>query len=278
MRFLVVGDAMVDRYWTGSIHRLNPEKYSAPLFNYRKVVDRPGGSGNVAANIEAMGAEAILVSQESGTIIKNRLLDEHDGVVARFDQDLECQPVPLGKIIEAAKGCCAAIVSDYNKGAINQAVADQVKLLDLPTFVDTKTRPDRWVEWAECLFPNEREFLLHKSDYQKARQVVMKCGARGAKVLQRGMQLDGMVAPQAKCVRNVAGAGDTVVAAYVASYMALGLTKPPEYRTKFSLRLSMEFAAAAVAEPLTAAPTFADVYGPCTWGEQVEWIAAELRK
>jgi D-beta-D-heptose 7-phosphate kinase/D-beta-D-heptose 1-phosphate adenosyltransferase len=278
MKFLVVGDQMVDRYWRGQVVRLNPEKHSAPLLNYRDIVDRPGGAANVAANVEAMGAEVVLVSQRAGAIVKNRLLDEHDGVVARFDQDNECQPISPNKIVEAADGCCAVIVSDYGKGAINQAVADQVKLLDLPTFVDTKMRPDRWVEWTECLFPNEREFLLHKSDYQKARQVVMKCGARGAKVIQRGMQLDGMVAPNVKCVRNVAGAGDTVVAAYVASYMALGLTKPPEYRTKFSLRLAMDFAGAAVAEPLTAAPTFADVYGPCTWGEQVEWIAAELRK
>ena len=278
MKFLVVGDQMVDRYWKGRIVRLNPERHSAPLLNYQEVVDRPGGAANVAANLEAMGAEVVLVSQRAGAIVKNRLLDEYDGVVARFDQDNECQPISPNKIVEAADGCCAVIVSDYGKGAIDQYVVDQVKALDLPTFADVKVRPDRWSQWCEVMFPNEHEYAMHKDDYRWSRLVVIKCGARGAKVLQRGMQLDGMVAPQANCVKNVAGAGDTVVAAYVASYMALGLTKPPEYRTKFSLRLSMEFAAAAVAEPLTAAPTFADVYGPCTWGEQVEWIAAELRK
>ena len=278
MRFLVVGDQMVDRYWIGHIDRLNPERHSAPLLNYYKVVDRPGGAANVAANIEAMGAEAVLVSQKLGAIVKNRLLDEHDGIIARFDQDNKCQPISSNKIVEAADGCCAVIVSDYNKGAIDQSVVDLVKSLDLPVFVDTKTRPDRWSQWSECMFPNEREYLLHKQDYQWSRQVVVKCGPGGVKIIQRGMQVYGDFPSQAKCVKNVSGAGDTVEAAYVASYMALGLTKPSEYRTKFSLRLSMEFAAAAVAEPLTAAPTFADVYGPCTWGEQVEWIAAELRK
>ena len=278
MKFLVVGDQMVDRYWIGNICRLNPERHSAPLVNYHRIVDRPGGAANVAANIEAMGAEVALVSQGAGAIVKNRLLDEHDGVVARFDQDNECQPISPNKIVEAADGCCAVVVSDYGKGAIDQYVVDQVKALDLPTFADVKVRPDRWSQWCEAMFPNEHEYAMHKDDYRWSRLVVIKCGARGAKILQRGVQLDGLYPSHAARVKNVAGAGDTTVAVYAAAYMALGLKVSQQSRLTCPLSMAMEFAGIAVASLLTSAPTFDEVYGKEDMGPYRREIMEELRK
>lgn len=261
MKFLVVGDSMVDRYWIGEIARLNPEKHSAPLLRHRATVDRLGGAANVASNIRAMGAEAVLVGQSEGVIVKNRLYDSEDGILARFDYEEECKPAADEKILESAKDCCAVIVSDYGKGAIDDRVADKINGLCLPTFADVKVRPDRWAPWCEVMFPNLLEYEAHVDDYRWAGLVLVKCGPRGAKILQRGIQRSPTLPSKARFVTNPAGAGDTILASYVAAYMALGLTRPLDQRSDLSLRMAMDFAGAAVEQPFTEAPTFDLVYG-----------------
>ena len=280
MKFLVIGDEMVDRYYCGRISRLNPEKRSAPLLAYDQVVERPGGAANVAANLAAMRVEVVLVSQSFGIIVKNRLLDDADGVIARFDSDGECSPASLDKISEAAGSCCAAIVSDYGKGAIDSAVVERVKSLGIPTFADVKVRPDLWADWCAAMFPNKDEFLRHRVDYLSSPLCVVKCGARGAMVYRRGTMFISHFPSSATRVANVAGAGDTAVAAFVAAYMALGMGPRDWQRVEVPLRIAMDFAAAAVANPLTAAPTFAGVYDPLPtpWPDDVVRMASRLRE
>jgi D-beta-D-heptose 7-phosphate kinase / D-beta-D-heptose 1-phosphate adenosyltransferase len=59
-RILVIGDVILDRYVTGSVHRLSPE---APIPVLRPIDTRCtlGGAANVALNITALGGRAILV-------------------------------------------------------------------------------------------------------------------------------------------------------------------------------------------------------------------------
>ena len=54
---LVVGDIMLDRYWQGPTSRISPEA-PVPVVKVEEIVDRPGGAGNVALNIAALGAAA----------------------------------------------------------------------------------------------------------------------------------------------------------------------------------------------------------------------------
>src|SRR5688572_29317330 len=58
---LILGDVMLDRYWWGAATRLAPE---APVPVIRKLGSRmaPGGAGNVAANVVAMGGRASLIA------------------------------------------------------------------------------------------------------------------------------------------------------------------------------------------------------------------------
>ncbi len=62
-RVLVVGDAMLDRYWFGSVDRISPE---APVpvvrVNPSKQQERLGGAANVAWNVKALGAHASLLT------------------------------------------------------------------------------------------------------------------------------------------------------------------------------------------------------------------------
>ena len=59
-RVLVVGDVMLDRYYHGSATRISPEA-PVPVVRVNNQEDRPGGAGNVALNIAALGGAATLV-------------------------------------------------------------------------------------------------------------------------------------------------------------------------------------------------------------------------
>lgn len=56
-RVLVVGDAMLDRYWYGAVERISPEA-PVPVVKVSKEEERMGGAANVAYNVVALGAQA----------------------------------------------------------------------------------------------------------------------------------------------------------------------------------------------------------------------------
>jgi rfaE bifunctional protein kinase chain/domain len=56
LRIGVLGDLMLDRYVWGTANRLSPEA-AVPVVDYVSEQDCPGGAGNVAANIAALGAQ-----------------------------------------------------------------------------------------------------------------------------------------------------------------------------------------------------------------------------
>src|SRR5581483_6013226 len=60
-RVLVVGDAMLDRYWHGGVERISPEA-PVPVVAVNRSDERPGGAANVARNVSALGAHCRLLS------------------------------------------------------------------------------------------------------------------------------------------------------------------------------------------------------------------------
>jgi len=60
-RVLVVGDAMLDRYWYGAVDRISPEA-PVPVVRVTRQEERMGGAANVAYNIVTLGACASLLS------------------------------------------------------------------------------------------------------------------------------------------------------------------------------------------------------------------------
>ena len=78
---LVVGDVILDRYIFGRVSRISPEA-PVPVVKLDEEEFRPGGAGNVCANINSLGAKAYLVGvvgkDERAGILKGEL--EHRGV------------------------------------------------------------------------------------------------------------------------------------------------------------------------------------------------------
>ena len=89
-RVLVVGDAMLDRYWFGAVDRISPE---APVpvvrVNPSKEQERLGGAANVAWNVKVLGAHPSLLTaigdDEHGHRLES-LLEKH-GIETLFKRD-----------------------------------------------------------------------------------------------------------------------------------------------------------------------------------------------
>ncbi|MEN8005529.1 MAG: D-glycero-beta-D-manno-heptose-7-phosphate kinase [Candidatus Krumholzibacteriota bacterium] len=79
-RLAVIGDSMLDRFLWGRVDRISPEA-PVPVVRLESETTKLGGAANVAANICALGADAVLFGlcgkDEAAGQLKN-LLDEHD--------------------------------------------------------------------------------------------------------------------------------------------------------------------------------------------------------
>ena len=188
-RILVVGDVMLDRYWTGATERVSPEA-PVPVVHVGGHEERPGGAANVAMNLATLGADVDLlglvgVDAEAGrlgdmlsaagignaliprdgvpTVTKLRVLSRHQQLLRLdfengFDEDAAAA---LGERFESLlKGADLVIASDYGKGAL----ADMPRLIaaascaGVPLLVDPKGRDFKRYRGAWALTPNRAEF------------------------------------------------------------------------------------------------------------------------
>src|SRR5438270_13242808 len=57
----VIGDVMLDTYMWGDVERISPEA-PVPVVSLKKKEQRIGGAGNVALNLQSLGAKAFILS------------------------------------------------------------------------------------------------------------------------------------------------------------------------------------------------------------------------
>ncbi len=85
MKVAVVGDLMLDTYWWGNVERISPEA-PVPVVAVSKREKRIGGAGNVALNVQALGASVALLSilgdDEDGVQLKELL--QENNIDTRF--------------------------------------------------------------------------------------------------------------------------------------------------------------------------------------------------
>ncbi len=91
---IVIGDVMLDRYWSGQAARISPEA-PVPVVRVNTIEDRVGGAGNVALNIAKLGGKVTLlgvVGDDAEGDILRRLL-EAEGVVCDFVVEQEIRSI-----------------------------------------------------------------------------------------------------------------------------------------------------------------------------------------
>ena len=189
-RVVVVGDLMLDDYVWGDVKRISPEA-PVPVVEVRGRTHVPGGAGNVAAGIVALGGQAVLggvvgadpqaeqlraALRERGvdtdgvvedtarsTTTKTRVI-AHNQQVVRTDFE---QRAPLApELEERLLGWCAGeigaadavVLSDYAKGVVSERVAESViaaaRDRGRPVVVDPKGLDYGKYRGATVLTPN----------------------------------------------------------------------------------------------------------------------------
>lgn len=209
IRVLVVGDVMLDRYWSGDTSRISPEA-PVPVVHIKNLDERPGGAGNVALNIAALGAQVDLLSvcgndeagdtlekklsqagvncylyktPQSPTITKLRILSLHQQLI-RLDFEeapYQFEHTNLKQLFEQKVAYCDVVVlSDYGKGCLAevQGLIQLAQKANKPIFIDPKSNDFNIYQGATALTPNRREFEA----------IVGKCDNEEV-LVRRGLQL-----------------------------------------------------------------------------------------
>jgi len=188
-RVLVVGDVILDRYWHGSARRISPEA-PVPVVRINEIVERVGGAANVAANVAALGARALLCGVVGAdadgdkldelcaavgiaasfvrvagraTVVKLRVVSQHQQLI-RVDFEPDPHPDDTSDVLALAAAqlaaCDVMVLSDYAKGAVFraqdliEAATDAGKLV----VVDPKGTDFARYAGARVVTPNLQEF------------------------------------------------------------------------------------------------------------------------
>jgi D-beta-D-heptose 7-phosphate kinase/D-beta-D-heptose 1-phosphate adenosyltransferase len=233
-RIGVLGDLMLDRYLWGTASRLSPEA-AVPVVDFVEQSECLGGAGNVAVNIAALGAHVemfgvvgaraksddepgvalraclraahidergVLADASRVTTVKTRVIARHQQIV-RIDHE---RREPLTKATEekllrglfaAAKKLDALVLSDYDKGLVNDELADRVlsacHKLKVPVFVKPKTSRLYAYRGARAIVCNAKEAgffvtraLSDEKSFEEAERALLAHFGCSAVVITRG--------------------------------------------------------------------------------------------
>lgn len=187
-KVLVVGDAMLDRYWFGDANRISPEA-PVPVVRVMHQEERLGGAANVALNVASVGASPSLLcvvgDDDAGHLLESRARQagiqpvfEFDPdisttvklrIVARQQQMLRCdfEDTPhqeyLSKHLTAFEQILThhqvLVLSDYGKGGLSHIrhMIASARANRIPILVDPKGSDYDRYQGATILTPNRAE-------------------------------------------------------------------------------------------------------------------------
>lgn len=194
MRFLVIGDLMLDHYLWGDATRISPEA-PVPVVKADRDTFTAGGAANVANNLRALGAKVELVGsvgkddaaarlaavlESSGvefdaglsdagrrTILKTRVMCRNQQL-CRIDREdsPQCYSLGGGFMRDSLPGkiekADAVIFSDYAKGVVTPALISRVREIagkDKIISLDPKPRKGLEFRNLDLITPNRAEAL-----------------------------------------------------------------------------------------------------------------------
>jgi rfaE bifunctional protein kinase chain/domain len=195
----VVGDFMLDAYVWGKATKLSPEA-AVPVVDFESESECPGGAGNVAASLAALGARVeafgasgsdseaarlrelleakgvatrgILPDAGRRTTLKTRIIARHQQVV-RVDRETRA---PLSHALEerliakiagamkaqrGGRGLDALVISDYDKGTVTEELARRVLALCGKLEVPAFVKPKRSMLAA---YPGASAIVLNSAE------------------------------------------------------------------------------------------------------------------
>ena len=254
IKILLVGDFMIDHYIMGTSNRMSPEA-PVPVVIPQKEYFIPGGAGNVAMNLSAMGVNVTCLGVVGDDIWGERLISilKNEGINVNSVDIIKNHPTTLKqriysngkqvarldteKILDSnltmsdhnLDNYDACIVSDYNKGVIKN-----INISTNIVIVDPKKDDFSFYKNTHIITPNlnelQRVTKIKIGDSQSIEvactqliekynfnYIVAKRGDEGMTIVGKKNFVKHI---QAHPVKNpdVTGAGDTVISALSIAY------------------------------------------------------------
>ncbi len=255
-KIAVIGDAILDKYIYGDVSRISPEA-PIPVVLVTNIEYKPGGAGNVAANLARLGADADLFSivgddynkeilrrslqefnvnsqlitdKDRPTIVKERYIASSQQLL-RVDYELEdhLKSHHIDEIKTKFSRYDSIIISDYAKGMMSQDIMSFLKTQNIPIFVDPK--PKNALLYSDVFFilPNVKECtsISHVEDDLDAAKklrddlnsnILLTRGSKGMALIKKNDDSIHLLETVAREVTDVTGAGDTVIATFAFFY------------------------------------------------------------
>lgn len=246
---LVVGDAMIDRYYYGEVERISPEA-PVPIVKMLREEERAGAAANVRANCEAMGAKCSSLYGRGPNIVKIRVIGKNQQVV-RIDFEYPQTQIPLLDFERMLPGVSVVVFSDYGKGSFTKfslpLMVSSAKEAGAKVLIDPKGYDYRKYRGADVVKPNLHEMKelvggWSSEDELESKAHQLRAGAEIGAVLltkaEEGMTLytktgSLQIKSEAREVYDVSGAGDTAIAALaVAMEMGMPVERAAIYANK----------------------------------------------
>lgn len=184
LKIACVGDLMLDRYVYGEVSRISPEA-PIPVLRTRRNIAMPGGVGNVARNVAALGGLAQLgavAGQDAAGAELTELIAAENRIIDRIDRpdgattivktrfvaggqqllrlDEEAMAPALVKS-DALSDVSAILLSDYAKGVVGDVLIDAAltaaQETGAPVIVDPKGRDFARYGAVDVIKPNASE-------------------------------------------------------------------------------------------------------------------------
>ena len=218
-RVLVVGDAMLDRYWFGAVERISPEA-PVPVVRVNREEERLGGAANVALNVKTLGVQTTLLTvvgedeparklqqllEQKGvktllghdpqlyTIVKLRVIGRSQQLI-RVDfentPDHEVLAHMLGDFEKALPQHDAVLFSDYGKGGLEHIprMIEMARKAGKPVLIDPKGSDYNRYKGATVITPNRAELAQVIGPWSNEAQLQER-----AQALRQKLGLDSLV-------------------------------------------------------------------------------------
>lgn len=250
---LVIGDAIIDHYEFGTMTRKSPEDYRVDIFDSstsQRGYDAAGGCLNVAANLSglsrhndvkvasALSCKARMAFKknygmafhypysiyEDENLVKTRLIDEATNrQVLRIDTNRKytehnCEMFSVE--FELDRQFDGIVISDYDKGLINNRIIEKLADAVCPIFIDTKKKD--FSIWQALRYPivkiNEREFAAAEN-YEYIPNLIITQGSAGAMWRGGADRCWKDFETKACAIADVIGAGDVFLAGLVTEFL-----------------------------------------------------------
>ena len=230
---LVIGDHCIDEFMYGSSVRLAPEA-PVPVFNPEYSETNNGMAGNVVTNLRALGINTYFIHNKE-SIRKTRYVDDRSGqILLRVDTNDKATRINPN-ILSSIKNNMfdgvkmdAIVISDYDKGFLDEEDIRSICENNLNVFIDTKKILDDWCVKASFIKINHVEYK-HTEYNLKDLNIEDKLVVT---LSNKGCQHKGKLFPVKKVpIKDVSGAGDTFLSGLVSEYI---LTKDIEKAIVFA--------------------------------------------